>query len=132
MLIAALDEPAQRLGGQDGAAAPAVEVGGCALEDFDVETQPAQQQRGGQATDRTADDHGPVAAPVPHEANTSARSPLRRAPDRLVVDRVQRAEDPLFADRARGAELLRPQADPQFLDQPPDVAHVRGRGTVRG
>ena len=47
-------------------------------------------------------------------------------------DRVDGAVDALLADRARGAELLRPQAHPQLLDQPADVAHVVGRARGPG
>ena len=37
---------------------------------------------------------------------------------------VDRPEDALLADRPRGAELLGPQAHPQFLDLPRDIPDV--------
>ncbi|MDT7758110.1 MAG: hypothetical protein QOH27_4008, partial [Mycobacterium sp.] len=44
----------------------------------------------------------------------------------LLPDTVDCAVDALFADRARGAQLLGPQADAQLLELPCDFAYVVG------
>ena len=45
----------------------------------------------------------------------------------IIENSVDRAIDPLFTDWTRSTELLSPQAYPQLLDLPGDVAHVRCR-----
>ena len=63
------------------------------------------------------------APPTPAARNGEAAAPT-------ALD--GRAVDALFADRARGAQLLRPQADAQFLDLAVDLADVGAAGTRGG